>query len=365
MTILFTDLFSLNELHEARESGLVRIQNHPDDPDLLILNYTEVAQWTRTWNMVTLNCRGLIVSRKSYEVIARPWRKFKNYGEHEVGTLDLEAPVEVTDKRDGSLGILYTDPSGRPAIATRGSFTSDQAVHATELYRSRYEGKWTPTTGATYLFEIIYPNNRIVLDYQSLDDLVLLGAVDIDTGTYFGPDDELDWPGPITQVAYYWTLAEALAAPIRTNAEGMVVRYLNDSGVMLKIKQVDYVELHRIITGLNERAVWEYVFRGETIDELLAKLPEEFQPWVRTVHNDLTHKASALILDICLEFWKIQDSLGEDAPRKEYAMRILESEHKPYLFMLLDKRSIWKAVVKSLRPVGASRKLIAQTEDAL
>lgn len=33
---------------------------------------------------------------------------------------------------------------------------------------------WTPPTGHTVLFEIIYPENRIVVDYGEMEDLVLL-----------------------------------------------------------------------------------------------------------------------------------------------------------------------------------------------
>ena len=76
--------------------------------------------------------------------------------------VDLEAAVEVTDKHDGSLGILYPAPDGRNAVATRGAFESAQALHASELYRREYERAWRPESGWTYLWEIVYPANRIV-----------------------------------------------------------------------------------------------------------------------------------------------------------------------------------------------------------
>jgi putative RNA ligase len=47
----------------------------------------------------------------------------------------------------------------------------------------------------TVLVEIVYPANRIVLDYGGLDDLILLGAVDIATGRTFGPGPCRDGPG--------------------------------------------------------------------------------------------------------------------------------------------------------------------------
>ena len=46
---------------------------------------------------------------------------------------------------------------------------------------------------------------------------------------------------------------------------------------MIKIKQEDYVILHRIVTGLNERAVWEHLMtHNGDYSELLESVPDEF-----------------------------------------------------------------------------------------
>jgi RNA ligase len=96
------DLFSDSDLAEVIDAGLVRKQSHPELP-LFILNYTASCQYSRSWNHVTKQCRGLIVDGNGF-VVARPWPKFFNYGEHEEGAFDLNAPAVVTDKLDGSLG---------------------------------------------------------------------------------------------------------------------------------------------------------------------------------------------------------------------------------------------------------------------
>ena len=74
---------------------------------------------------MTLACRGLIVDERDGGVVARPYRKFFNHDQPDAPPLDVTAPVTVTDKLDGSLGILYREPSGAVAVATRGSFASD------------------------------------------------------------------------------------------------------------------------------------------------------------------------------------------------------------------------------------------------
>jgi RNA ligase len=141
-----SEVVALAALSAATADGLVRVQRHPSLP-LRIFNYTEQAVYSRTWNAATTVCRWLIVDDDEW-VIARPWPKFFGYGEHPDGALDLDAPVEVTDKADGSLAILYPTPDGH-AIATRGSFASEQAQHASAVYRERYAGQWPPNLGRT------------------------------------------------------------------------------------------------------------------------------------------------------------------------------------------------------------------------
>jgi RNA ligase len=284
-----SDLFDPADLTDAVADGHVRRQAHSALP-LEILNYTERAQFEQAWTPVTLKCRGLIADQ-SGEIVARPWAKFFNYGDPLAGVLDLNAKAEVTDKLDGSLGILYPAGDGW-AIATRGSFTSEQAIHATEVLRDRYWG-FGPPNGMTVLFEIVYPANRIVCDYGATDDLMLLGAVDIATGEAVGPDWISGWWGPQAETFAADTLAEALALPPRANVEGIVVR-LVDSGVMVKIKQPDYVELHKIVTGMNARVVWEQLGAGKTVREVCEPLPDEFHPWVRKVAYDLIEKADQI-----------------------------------------------------------------------
>jgi len=141
------DITLLNQMIDER---YIRKQHHPDDHDLIILNYTEKAQFERVWNEATLQCRGLILRMTEgvgAVVVARPFPKFFNYGENGRTDYDFEAEVEVTDKMDGSLGILYDGPDG-PAIATRGSFSSDQALHATKVYQDRYEASSRRGRGA-------------------------------------------------------------------------------------------------------------------------------------------------------------------------------------------------------------------------
>ncbi|WP_202638758.1 RNA ligase [Bailinhaonella thermotolerans] len=237
--------------------GMIARRAHPSLP-LDIYCYTPRCQAEGVWNAATRACRGLVVDRDSGQVVARPFPKFFTWGQPQVPT-GLTGPVTVADKVDGSLGILVLADGHDPFLATKASFTSAQAAHATAVYRARYHGAWTPRPGLTYLFEIVYPGNRIVVDYGARDDLILLGAVDIATGRSVPlPDLIGDWPGPAAELFGHASLQEALAAPPRPNREGLVVHF-TDSDERIKIKQEDYVRLHRLRALAGPRTVWAHV----------------------------------------------------------------------------------------------------------
>lgn len=340
------DLFDSGLLTEAVREGWVVRREHPAEP-LAILNYTDRVTYARAWNPCTLACRGIVYRTDTELVIARPFQKFFNHGEPSAPPLDLGARAIVTDKLDGSLGVLYQTESGH-AIATRGSFTSDQALHATELWNTRYEWEVDPPAGWTMLFEIIYPENRIVLDYRGMDDLVLLGAVEIATGESIDPYDTLlaAWPGPRATLFDYQTLADALAAPPRTNAEGVVV-HLPETGVRVKLKQDDYVALHRIVTGLNERTVWEHLRMGGQLDALLQPLPEEFHDWTRDVATRLTDGVDASAECVESAFASIVSRLPAGYTRKDFALEALKTPWRAHLFARVDGKDyrpmLWDA----------------------
>jgi hypothetical protein len=74
---------------------------------------------------------------------ARPFRTFHNIAEYGPDWTPPTEPFEVTAKLDGSLGITYLTPDGIQ-IATSGSFTSNQALHATNVFQNRSSHRLGP-----------------------------------------------------------------------------------------------------------------------------------------------------------------------------------------------------------------------------
>src|SRR3990167_1881441 len=343
-------------LQKMIEERYISVQKHPTE-DLYIYNYTQKAQFDKVWNNETLNCRCLIMDGKG-NIIARPFSKFFNLegainnGEQ----LPLE-DFEVFEKYDGSLGILYFI-GDIPYLATRGSFISDQALRGTKMLREKYSGfKFNP--GWSYLFEIIYPENRIVIDYDGMEDLVLLAMVNNETAEEADVDNHADsfpvrkrYDG-ITDYGKLKDLAES-------NKEGFVIRFKD--GKRYKVKFDEYVRLHRLITGVNARRIWDLLRNKEPLDELLDRVPDEFFVWVRTTVENLKKEFEAIQLVVVGDFIKISTQLnliyGDGAKsidlkiqyRKEFADLAVKTKYPQLLFLHLMGRNMDEAIWKLLRP---------------
>jgi RNA ligase len=260
--------FDREKLDALVAEGWLRSQRHLD-ADLWIYNYTEKTQYEGYWSPETLACRGLILDAAG-GIVARPFGKFFNLGDPQIGDLPSE-PFRVTEKIDGSLGILYW-LDGEPHIATRGSFTSEQAVEGTRMLR---EGEVAQASGRTLLFEIVYPENRIVVDYGERRELVALATIDNETAA--------DHPEPVQHSfnsvpEWNTTGIDELARQDRPNCEGYVVAFFG--GLRVKIKHAEYVRLHRIVTGINARSVWEALRAGDRVLDSLDGVPDEIYEWV-------------------------------------------------------------------------------------
>lgn len=331
------------------EKKLISEQAHPEDPDVRIFNYTQHCQFEQAWDDVTRQCRGLIMNVRTGEVLARPFPKFFNYGEHiSKGWAIPTGNPMVSEKLDGSLGILYKI-KGEYAIATRGSFTSDQAIWATNWWR-RNVGNISLTPLITHLFEIIYPENRIVVNYD-FSGLVYIASIDVLTGRTAFKDT---WPDAIRRFKTVpYTDMETLEKMDEPNSEGFVLYYPDDN-VRMKIKFPEYVRLHRIVTGVNEIAIWEMLRDGQPLGELIEKVPDEFMKWVDNVAGRLIDKYSDIFGQCFKDRICMNLEIGEDATRKEKALYIKEHcKYPSVMFARLDDKPVSPIIWKMLRPHGA------------
>ncbi len=321
-------------LEEMVEQGFIYKKKHPT-ADLFIYNYSQKAQYERAWNEATLSARGLILD-SDHRIAAKPFGKFFNLGEHKPEEIP-SLPFEVFEKMDGSLGILYWIGDD-PFIATRGSFKSDQAKHATKLLYNEYSNLFhLIDRESTYLFEIIYPDNRIVVDYKGLDELILLTVIDNKTG-----EERLDEIG--FQVVKQFSGEDDLNSLLdfeEDNKEGFVIRFSNN--FRIKVKFAEYVRLHKIMTNISNVVIWEYLSQGRPLAELIEGVPDEFYEYVKETSKGLQHSFDS-ILEECQQVFKVLDS------RKETALYFQKQIYPHVLFCLLDNKKPDKIIWKLVRP---------------
>jgi RNA ligase len=282
---------NLEILNQYVEDGWVDRNVHPSLP-ISIYNYSRKTQYEGKWDDITLKTRGLVLDNEG-TVIAKSFDKFFNYeelvGKNECQFKIPNEPFEVFEKMDGSLGILF-NYNDEWILATKGSFSSDQAIKGMQILKKyRYDRL---LKGFTYLFEIIYPENRIVCEYD-YEDLILLAVIDNKDGYELRiHDNNIHLEGIRFQNLYenlgfkivkkYDGIRDysELKSKILQNQEGFVIKF--QSGFRMKVKGEEYVRLHKILTQLTTYDIWEHLKDGKDVLELVDIAPDEFDKWVKS-----------------------------------------------------------------------------------
>lgn len=294
------------EYVKQAEQGYIKISKHPKDHSVVILNYTDKTVYEKHWNEYTMTARGLIVDLKSpeddnfVEVLAWPFEKFPNYGLNEIegydADIDWNEVDAITEKLDGSLGISYLH-NGKIAFSTKGSLGSDQSKKALDIWKNKYphaEEKYLESYSdlfPTLLFEIIYPLNRVVVDYGSTEDLILIGVKDRNKDYSYSEMKEVaDTLGLNLVKQFNHTLDDMLAlkATMSANEEGFIVRFKN--GKRLKIKGDEYLSVHRIKHGMSVKSKYK-AWAEDKLNDYIMQLPEEFRPELESFGNRLDEQA--------------------------------------------------------------------------
>jgi RNA ligase len=344
-------------LNKYHDDNLVYKQIHPTLP-LTIWNYSEKVQYDNLWDGITMQTRGLVTDDKG-NIVARPFKKFFNDSEKKhTPTPDFD----VYEKMDGSLGILF-NYKGEWVLATRGSFTSDQAVKGFEMLQKYDYQKLHKDY--TYLFEIIYDDNRIVVKYP-YEDLVLLGMINTETGyevDLYGEGNDVRLKNLVSNLGFkvvrkYDGINDysILKGMIKDDEEGFVVKFSN--GDRMKIKGEEYLRLHKIMTNVSTTAVWEMLSEGRDVLEIIKDVPDEFYNKVKSYVRDLKYT----YLSLSEYAGKTHDGFrygkfGDKDPeptKKEFAEFLSMNNYNPIIkalcFAMWDKKDYDKIIWKHIKP---------------
>ena len=268
------------------------------------------------------------------------------------GGRTTDAPIQsITEKIDGSLGILYRT-NGEYRVATRGAFRSEQAVWATGYLNSHFN-----LTGLdsdlTLLFEIVYPANRIVVHYGDREDLVLIGARNRFTGETLPvpalKELSVRFGFNLPTVYDFGSIDDMLqaAANLKVDYEGWVATFAD--GSMFKFKGAMYQLAHRFLTGVTFNQVLQAVANGQ-FDMLIEGVPDEFLVTIRGYKQTIDDKVVEIITFVTAE---MQSAPRES--RKEFAAwaQIVKARyasvmnmHPSYFFAALDNKPLEPLIYK-------------------
>lgn len=353
----------LKLINKAVEDKWITKRDHPSLP-ISIYTYSKRTEIDNNWNDITKMCRGLILDDQG-NIIGNPFLKFFNIGEqskekicgakllkHKLGNFYIpDCDYKIYDKLDGSI-IYVTLYSNELVIASKGSFESDQVLRARKIINNKYSHvKFLK--GYTYIFEIIYPENRIVCDYGNEEDLYLLGlrlngaSKDVEFETLHGYAYE---SGFKTAKPFDKTIEECLDEINNSfdNREGYVVHF--DDGNKLKIKFSSYMQLHKIMTDITSKDILESIEKGESIVDFCTdkNVPDEMIEEIKAVEKEFIEEYKK-IEDDCKYFYTVAMDKRE---RKAQANNIKEFTPKKYqgiVFAMLDEKDYSKYIFQVMK----------------
>ena len=252
------------------------------------------------------------------------------------------------EKIDGSLGILYWI-GDKPYITTKGSWTSEQGKHATELIQKKKYANWLSSLdrSKTYLFEIVYPEDKHIVDYGDQDALFLIGIIDTETGKDFPLSSTWMFTPKEYKTGINWRNLRQNFSGV--NREGFVVLW-PDTGFRLKLKYESYLKAFYLKYKLTPKYILGALMNGEEHTLQLDDLPQESRESVEA-HIQRFNSEFDRVLWETRQFLKDYDQNTQTS--KEVASGLSGFKYSPVAWAIWNKKSpdilreiTWKCVKK-------------------
>ncbi len=270
--------------HYVKET-FICYEKHPF-ADLHIYGYYESPDAPVVWDDISKNCRGIILDG-SGNVVELPFEKFWTFKQYISDDLVLlndnrimqipQGKFRITEKVDGTMVTLYWVDE-KPYLATQRSFTNVKAIEATKILYEKYSHLFnTFNKRYTYVFEAIYPETKVLIQYGDTRDLILIGMIDKETGK----------PVPVQEIGFrickdytplYGNITDFddLAALNLPNQEGFVIYF--DNGDMMKLKFPWYKNAHSILDKFmksDKSAYFSFKDLSEILDIKLKRITKD------------------------------------------------------------------------------------------
>lgn len=346
----------MNELYlrDMIDNGYIS-EKFSEDGKLVLYNYTDRCVFKKKWNHLTLNSRGHVYQIKPRKLIARPFPKFYNLMEltpEKQKYLLKRKDYRCYEKLDGSLGIIYFY-DGKWRVNTRGSFNSEQAQEALKILNEKYSltDQHNYCKQLTLLVEIIYPENKIIINYKNKRQLVLLAAYSTYTGEEISRNllYKISYTTKIPLVKEYDLTFDEMFEFQKSqdlSIEGYVVRF--DDGYRVKMKSMKYLAIARCLSNLTPLSLWKTMKMGKVDQKSLEIIPEEFREDIERMVDYLEYCYCIKLLEINNEYFAVKY-----LSRREIAQN-KELKHKGAIFAMIDNKmeKVDNYIMRKIRPRG-------------
>jgi T4 RnlA family RNA ligase len=274
---------------------------------------------------------------------------------------------KVLEKIDGSTLILDVK-DGQISMRTRGTFSykTQENFADFELFLTKYPNFIEAVTSSrtyedfSYLFEIVTPNNKIVINYPEVDfyliDIINKNNYEyVSRGNIYHCAKTFDFKIPKT---YDFNSLDKLANDVKlwTGCEGVVLTYNNNQD-RIKIKSDDYIAKHKMKSSLDNF--------DHLVDLFFVRDMPEYSNFFAIIEKEVDFETAnglkgsiSRICDAYKEVLKIVDGMTDflavrtHLSRKELALDIISSygntNRAAFLFTLKDRKCLDKDNLKKL-----------------
>lgn len=285
-------------------------------------------------NKIVRECRGIILCKKTLEIVCRPFNKFGNYGESYAPIINWET-AKVQEKIDGSL-IKVWKHEGKWNISTNNTIDAFKTLLPIkyadcktfgEAFMKAIKGKINLENlneNYTYMFELIGPYNKIIVSYKDLD-IYHIGTKNTKTG------NELDINIGIQKPKLYKfnSLEETIenGYNLSSNKEGYVV--VDDKWNRLKIKSAKYINSSRLDGDkFTLKKAIKIILEGEQ-EEFLT-----YFPIYNKLFNELTNKINKIKLQ--LNKILIEYENHKDKNKKDLSLWAKNTDYPKFIFSFIS-----------------------------
>lgn len=171
-------------LEEIRSRYAIKTNFHSEHPNLVQFKYDQIDSPMK--NDIVQECRGLILDMDdNWNVVAYPYKKFFNHGEHHAARIDWRT-ARYWEKIDGSLMFVYWY-KGKFHVASSGLPDARGELNDGTTFCDLFWATWDSLhydlpqdKRTTYIFEMTSPLSTVLVP-QTENRITLIGARNMDS----------------------------------------------------------------------------------------------------------------------------------------------------------------------------------------